>query len=292
MRHLANITGILVTTVVAFAAFSLALTPTAAAETDGEDTSESASSTYDGDKKAEPYRGGYRQMRVTPETKKYRYPFVDHRGFFRIGPRLGGIGVFGDIGNAAVADVSAGPDDAIENLDLATGVFVEAGYGNIGVSVDFSHLDLSTNEVTIDGDAELAVQKFRTDAIIHWNYEPFENLELGPTTGLRHMHLSTDMTDDDDRLLAQPSESWIEPLVGLRARYTLAERFFLAYDGNIGGIAFGSDVSMQSYGGLGINAAHIDFELGYRHLYVDYESDTFEYNVVTTGPEFRTLFRF
>ena len=271
MKPISTFVGCLLASLI-FAAGAVMFAPSTAM------AGEAEAETADSDR----YKGDFRQMRVVPGQMKYRYPFTDHRGFFSIGPHIGAPGVFGDVsGINGATDVSVTSADAVENLDLATGIFVEAGYRHVGVSVDFTHFDLSTDEVERNAEGAFDLQKFITNVRVNWTYEPLENLELGPVAGVRHIYLRS-----------ATSESWADPLVGLHGRYTLADLFFLSYYADVGGIAFGSDISFQAYGALGITTNKVDFELGYRHLYVDFESDDLEYDMSTTGPVFSTIFRF
>lgn len=64
---------------------------------------------------------------------------------------------------------------------------------------------------------------------------------------------------------------WVDPFVGLRARYQLTEQLYAIVKSDIGGFGVGSELSWQAYGGLSYQFTRsIAAELGYRHLTVDY----------------------
>jgi hypothetical protein len=67
------------------------------------------------------------------------------------------------------------------------------------------------------------------------------------------------------------SESWIDPVVGLRGSINLASGFFATAYADVGSGA--SDLTWQIYGGI-----------GYRHISVDYENDGFIWDVEMSGP--------
>jgi hypothetical protein len=75
---------------------------------------------------------------------------------------------------------------------------------------------------------------------------------------------------------AIPSEisgtaDWVDPFVGLRARYNLSDRFYTVAKADIGGFGVGSDVVWQAYAGLGYQLNNsVATELGYRYFSLDY----------------------
>jgi len=79
------------------------------------------------------------------------------------------------------------------------------------------------------------------------------------------------------------SESWIDPVVGLRGSIDLGSGFFAAAYTDVGSGA--SDLTWQIYGGIGyrFNDRFLG-QIGYRHLSVDYENDGFVWDVEMSGP--------
>jgi hypothetical protein len=75
---------------------------------------------------------------------------------------------------------------------------------------------------------------------------------------------------------AIPSEisataSWVDPFVGLRARYQLTDRIYALAKSDIGGFGVGSELVWQAYGGVGYQFnRHVATELGYKHFSLDY----------------------
>ncbi len=82
------------------------------------------------------------------------------------------------------------------------------------------------------------------------------------------------------------SEDWIDPYIGLRARYNLAEAFYLTAKADVGGFSVGSRLSSQVYGAIGCQITRNFYsEAGYRFLYVDYRNGGFTYKISTSGAE-------
>jgi hypothetical protein len=96
-------------------------------------------------------------------------------------------------------------------------------------------------------------------------------------------------------------EGWVEPLVGVRTRWDLSERWTVNLTGDIGGVAFGSDFAWDALGLIGyrfnllgeINAQAFG---GYRPLSQDYTggsgNNKFQWNVTLYGPILGMVIRF
>ena len=89
------------------------------------------------------------------------------------------------------------------------------------------------------------------------------------------------------------SKSWVDPIVGARARYNFSDRFYAIARADVGGFGVGSDITWQAYGAIGYQlTAHTTLELGYRHLYVDYADGNFSYDISTSGVQMAIGYRF
>lgn len=80
------------------------------------------------------------------------------------------------------------------------------------------------------------------------------------------------------------SRDWIDPFVGLRARYAFAEAWSLIGYGDIGGFGVGSELTWQLFGGLAWQCSPgLALEFGYRHLDIDYDHDNFLLDTYMSG---------
>jgi hypothetical protein len=79
---------------------------------------------------------------------------------------------------------------------------------------------------------------------------------------------------------------WFDPFIGVRGRYNFCGPFYLKAEGDVGGFGIGSEVSCQAYGAIGCQITRNIFsEIGYRVLYMDYDTTSFVYQVATHGAE-------
>ena len=89
------------------------------------------------------------------------------------------------------------------------------------------------------------------------------------------------------------SVDWLDPIIGVRLRYTVAPGHELLLRGDIGGFGVGSDFSWQAVGAYGFELGAyqgISFSgvVGYRALYVDYVQgegqQLYEFDMLLHGP--------
>ncbi len=79
-------------------------------------------------------------------------------------------------------------------------------------------------------------------------------------------------------------ESWVDPVVGIRAQVNLSRQIFLAAQADVGGFGVSSELAYQLQATMGCNISRSFFvELGYRYLHTDYESGGFSYDVAQSG---------
>jgi opacity protein-like surface antigen len=89
------------------------------------------------------------------------------------------------------------------------------------------------------------------------------------------------------------SETWVDPIVGIKGRLNLSPDFFFTSWGMIGGFGVSSDFMWDVMGGLGYEASDsISLVLGYRGRGIDYENDGFVFDVALHGPILGAVFRF
>lgn len=92
--------------------------------------------------------------------------------------------------------------------------------------------------------------------------------------------------------LANGSQSWFEPLMGLEGRAQLLDWLHVAAFGDVGGVLFGSELSWTAFGGVGfdlpVGDADLSLLVGYKALYADYHdgsgADAFKWDATMSGP--------
>jgi len=90
------------------------------------------------------------------------------------------------------------------------------------------------------------------------------------------------------------SADWVDPFIGMRARYDLCDRWYLAAKADVGGFGVGSDLVWQAYAGLGFEfSKSVATEIRYKHFSVDYSGDKgFEADLTMSGAFVSLLIRF
>ncbi|MBV8351953.1 MAG: hypothetical protein JOZ21_06730, partial [Verrucomicrobia bacterium] len=88
-------------------------------------------------------------------------------------------------------------------------------------------------------------------------------------------------------------ENWFDPFVGLRGRYNLTKALYLTGEADIGGFGVGSEITWQAYAALGCQITrNIYSEVGYRYLYVDYDTTSFIFQGSLRGAQVTVGIRF
>jgi hypothetical protein len=89
------------------------------------------------------------------------------------------------------------------------------------------------------------------------------------------------------------TETWVDPVIGLQGRLNLGAGFYVTTMSNIGGFGAGSDLTWDTFAGLGYEATDwFSPVIGYRHLSVDYDKNDFLLDVEMSGPLIGGVIRF
>lgn len=111
-------------------------------------------------------------------------------------------------------------------------------------------------------------------------YDFYSQIRLMPNPGIQGVNVSG-------------SETWADPIIGLRGRHYVSRAVFLNWYGDVGGFGAGSEFTWQVLGGIGIQAARwCDVELGYRALGFDYQPGRTKQDLVTHGPIIGAIIQF
>jgi len=80
------------------------------------------------------------------------------------------------------------------------------------------------------------------------------------------------------------SQSWVDPIVGLRGQLNLTRWLFLAAQGDVGGFGAGSKIVWNAQASMGVNFTRNVFaELGYRYVYMNYSHAGALFNAAEAG---------
>lgn len=120
---------------------------------------------------------------------------------------------------------------------------------------------------------------------------------LDVLAGVRGYSLSTKVTTSSRvpafNLVGRETETWVDPMIGAKARINLTRSFYVTSWALIGGFDAGSRLSWDVFGGVGYSFNdQMSAVIGYRAMGIDYARNRYVYDVVQKGPMTAFVFRF
>ena len=220
---------------------------------------------------------------------------------FVFAPYLWAAGLDGDVAvdDLPSVDVDASFLDILKHFDFGFMGVGEARNDRLGFISDVLYLKVSDDSHVgagpIDADVDVTSETFTLLGAAEYRLISEEGGSLDALAGAGVWWLNTDL--DYSGLVfnasGSASESWVDPIIGLKGRLNLSPEFFLTSWAMIGGFGVSSDLTWDLMGGLGYNASDsISLVAGYRALSVDYENDGFKFDVVMQGPYLGAVFQF
>jgi hypothetical protein len=190
--------------------------------------------------------------------------------------------------------------DILENFDIGFMGVGEIRKGRFGVLVDLVYVDLEAEKATPRGIffSNAAVEAKTFIGTFEASYRLVEegDAQLDLLAGARVWSVETELSLGAGLLAARQidhSETWADPIVGLRGRQDIGSGFYLTGWVNVGGFGVASDITWDVLGGIGYQIDRdMAMVLGYRHLEVDFEDDGFLFDVEQSGPVLGGVFRF
>lgn len=113
--------------------------------------------------------------------------------------------------------------------------------------------------------------------------------------GVRFWHISNDVTVSALEMSRSYGESfgWVDPVIGARAFLGLTERLSLQAQADVGGFGAGSDLTWSALTTINYTFTdHLSVSAGYKVLDVDYDHDSYVYDMTLTGPVLGLTYRF
>jgi hypothetical protein len=221
---------------------------------------------------------------------------------FAVAPYLWAAGISGDVAQFGLPEVEidASFSDILENLDFAAMLVAELRHGRFGFFGDLMYVKISGSAGTPAGlladSASLDTQSLAVTAAPEFRILDTAGASLDVLAGARVWSVDTDVAFAGGPLAGvsgSDGDTWVDPLVGLKGRLDLGDRFYLSAWTMAGGFGVSSDFMWDAWGGLGYEFNnHISAILGYRGTGVDYENDGFVYDVIQHGPIIGAAIRF
>ncbi len=196
---------------------------------------------------------------------------------------------------APTLDASAGIRNApkvetnrsvLEILDFAALVTGEARNGRFVILGELNYLDLGSSATGPRGvmGADFDMTGVLGALSLGYAVHATDRARIEGLAGARVWSL--DASVDFDRLPgASASQTWVDPIIGVRVTYHVAPNWSVQALGDIGGFGVGSDFQWEAMGRVGY-AFGDRFTLagGWRHLAVDVDRGALELEMTLTGP--------
>ena len=221
---------------------------------------------------------------------------VDNGWEFRLSPYAWLAGFEGDVASipgAAVIPIDISSSDALSDTEASFMAMFEAKKNGKGFLIDFLYSDLQSEETLLEG-INLGLNSTSkttifSGAYLHEIYNQDQSV-VDVFVGARYWEIDTHLAFSGGLgILAgrsiEHTESWVDPLIGIKGRTSLGDTsFYVAGGVAIGGFGVGSDFFYDANANLGYQwSESIGTTVGYRIYDLDYEDDGFIYDVRQQG---------
>lgn len=210
-------------------------------------------------------------------------------------------GIEGDVGiGGRVAHVDASIGDILSNFDIGMMGLAEARYQRFGVFTDLNYVQLSASQDTplglLASSADVTMESLMWTLAAEYRLLDQRDASVDAFAGFRLFSLRNELGFNSPGLIGgtelSKTETWADPIVGLKGRVSINPQLYLTGWGLVGGGA-SSDVVWDLMGGAGYQFTEsLSAVVGYRAAGVDYENDGFVYDTVQHGPILGAVFRF
>lgn len=221
---------------------------------------------------------------------------------FKVLPYVWLSGLKGDVATlpgAPPASIDLSFGDVLENLDIAGFLVAEASYGDVFFLSELSYAAVSGGSGTSGPfftGADLESRTFQGSLAAGYTVDRGPTHEIGVFGGFRAWVIDTELKLTGGLLgprTISEKESFIDPIIGLRANHRFADDWSVSASGSIGGFGVGADLEWGASVGVTYHAGDSwGVVVGYRHLSVDYSDGTYLYDVDQSGPLIGAMFAF
>ena len=219
---------------------------------------------------------------------------TDDGWHFQLTPYLWLAGLSGTVGvaeNLPTTSVDASFGDIFNHLDAGIMALGEARHGRFIVLTDVSYVSLSDdagNTGTLLGSAQVHAKSFNSTVEGGYRFLDSPSIMVDGLAGLRVFSVHNEV-DFAGGILpptnAESSNTWVNPVIGVRVNSPLGSGFSLNGYVDVGGFGIDSDWTWQIYGGVGYQVTQsMTAYAGYRYLDVHHEDAGFLYDVSQQGP--------
>jgi hypothetical protein len=206
-----------------------------------------------------------------------------------------GASIDGTVGVGPVeGDIDVSFGDILDNLDIGGMAAYHGERGPWYVGADLMYLALENDKSGLGpmGNSRAKVEADQLVVQVDGGYALTEQLDV--YGGLRYWDIDSKVSLTGGGPLGQAvsakdSESWVDPVVGLRFALPLSERWQLVTRGDIGGFGVGSDFSWHVTAFFGWELVdNMTAMFGIRYIGIDYDdgsgAERFLFDVTQGGP--------
>jgi hypothetical protein len=222
-----------------------------------------------------------------------------HGWTFEITPYLWVSGLNGTVGASQLlppADIDLSFADLLRHLNFAAYVAGEARHGRFGILADFEYAKVSANSsrFTPLGQAQLQTKNFNSTIEGAYRFVDSPSVTVDGVAGVRIFSVKNELSFGFlPNRSASGSETWADPVAGIRIIVPIQSGFFANAYGDVGGFGISANWTWELYGGIGYNFNEtITGYAGYRYMDVRHQDNGFIYDVAMRGPLIGVGFRF
>lgn len=176
----------------------------------------------------------------------------------------------------------------------------EARHGRFGIIGDVMYMGLKVEGETPGpefGSGTLDVNVLIGTFDGAYRFVDLPAVKLDGIAGARLFYVNADLALSNGILPARSggiSETWADPLIGMRALVPLPSGFFMQGYGDVGGFGIsGGDLTYELYGGFGYKFNDwLSANMGYRYLDIQHQNGGFVFDVTMQGPLIGATLRF
>lgn len=227
-----------------------------------------------------------------------------------IAPYAWAAGLSGDVGlfGREPVELDMSFSDILNELKFAAMGVVEAHNGTFGIFGDIMYVHTEAEEgisrtvenIPVSLKATVDTENIAATLMGEYRLINDESIKLDLMGGARLWHVANDISArlkadgvEVAELSGDDSETWVDPMVGLRTRINTETPLYLEGWGLIGGAGIGSDLAWDVMGGVGYQwTGGFSTVVGYRAMGVDYSHDGFVFDVVEQGAFVGGVFTF
>lgn len=193
-------------------------------------------------------------------------------------------------------------DEILDTLQLGLASAIEVRRGRWAFVGDLSYIDtgttaeLATPTPEFDS-AGLDTKSLSGTAGLSYRLGETRNGDSLDVLGGARMNWAKNdvrvIRPDDSQERAVNDETWLDPIIGVRAVAQVAPRWALVGYADVGGFGLSSDLTWQAVASVNYRLSdRFSLVVGYRYYAIDYSHDGFVFDVAQYGPLIGTAIRF